>query len=165
MAAFVDRRASIKAELREIDGLILLTDAETDIEVRGHLARLAVIRLSGFVETSVRHMVNGYLDQHSSHRVLQFAQQQVGKLPNLNPTKLEQLVGAFDATWKQELTDFLAIDERRQTLGNLIGARHQLAHGGSTAISTAKVHTYHKVADESVAFLMDRFLPLVGAAT
>jgi len=157
--SFVDRRAAIAAELREIDELVLLADSQQDIDIRANLARLAVIRLSGFIETSVRHMLNGYLDEHTAYRVLRFAQSSVGKLPNLNPTKLENVVATFDAAWSGELHDFLAEDERRQTLANLIGARHTLAHGGSTAVSTAKMHEYHDIADKTVKFLMERFLP------
>lgn len=161
MTAYVDRRSAIRAELREIDELVLLADAAEELAVRGHLARLAVIRMSGFIESAVQHMASGYLEENSSHRVLTFAQAQVGKPMNLNPSKLEHLVGSFDTNWRDELTAFLAEDERRQSLGNLIGARHKLAHGGSKAISTANMHTYHKLADEVVKFLLDRFLPLV----
>ncbi|WP_028707695.1 HEPN domain-containing protein [Propionicicella superfundia] len=160
MTAYVDRRSAIKAELREIDELVLLADAAEELAVRGHLARLAVIRMSGFIESAVQHMANAYLEEHSSHRVLAFAQTQVGKQTNLNPTNLERLVGNFDAQWRAELTDFLAQDERRQSLGNLIGARHKLAHGGSQAISTANMHTYHRLTEEVVKFLLGRFLPL-----
>lgn len=162
MTAYVDRRSAIKAELREIDELVLLADAAEELQVRGHLARLAVIRMSGFIESAVQHMTNGYLVEHSSHRVLTFAQAQVGKQTNLSPVKLEHLVGNFDVQWRDELTAFLAQDERRQTLGNLIGTRHKLAHGGSRAISTANMHTYHRLTGEVVKFLLDRFLPLAG---
>jgi hypothetical protein len=160
---YVDRRATILAELREIDELVLLAGEQQDVDIRGHLARLAVIRLSGFVEFSLRNMLNGYLDENSSHRVLAFAQSQVGRLPNLNPARLEEIVGAFDSSWKQELTDFLAVDERRQALANLIGVRHTLAHGGSTAVSTSRLGVYHEIADATVRFLMDRFLPIPSA--
>ncbi len=163
MTAYVNRRAAIDAELREIDELVLLADAAEELAVRGHLARLAVIRMSGFIESAVQHMANGYLAEHSSFRVLTFAQAQVGKQSNLNPSKLEQLVGNFDVQWRDDLADFLAKDERRQSLGNLIGARHKLAHGGSKAISTGNMHTYHKLTDEIVKFLLDRFLPLAGS--
>lgn len=158
--SFVDRRASIRSELRQIDEIVLLVDGEVDLVKRGHLARLAVIRLSGFIEFSVRHILNAYLEENASHRVLRFGARNVGKLPNLNPSKLEQIVDSFDSDWKDELSVFLAEDERRQTLANLIGARHTLAHGGSTAVSTAKVHQYHEIAEATVDFLLRRFLPI-----
>jgi hypothetical protein len=162
MTRYVDRRSSIKGELQEIQDLVDLADGSDDLVVRGHLSRLAVIRMSGFIESSLRLMVNGYLAENSSYRVLRFAQGQVGRMPNLNPEKLEQVVASFDDSWRSELTEFLSRDERRQGLANLIGARHTLAHGGSTAVSTARMHDYMKIARETVDFLETRFLPLPG---
>ncbi len=157
---YVDRRAAIKAQLREIDNIVLLADAQDDLVVRDYLSRLAVIRLSGFIETSVEHMLNGFLEESTSHRVLKFGKRQVSRLPNMNPTKLEQLVGAFDANWESEFNQFLAQDERRQLLGNLINSRHALAHGGTSTVSSALLRQYHQVADETIEFLCGLFVPL-----
>ncbi|MBI3213155.1 MAG: hypothetical protein HYZ38_04985 [Mycobacterium sp.] len=157
---YVDRRAAVTAHIREIDEIIRYADQEDDLIVREYLNRLAVIRLSGFVEKSVEHMVNGYLEEHSSHRVLRYGQRQATRINNLNPAKLEQLVGSFDPDWESDLHEFLEKDENRQSLGNLIGARHALAHGGSSAVSSALLRGYHKIADEVIKFLLDRFLPL-----
>ncbi|AQA05021.1 hypothetical protein BVC93_24385 [Mycobacterium sp. MS1601] len=150
------------ARLKEIEEIILYADAEEDLIVKDYLHTLAVIRLSGFIEKSVEHMVNGFLEEHSSHRVLRYGQRQAARINNLNPAKLEQLVGSFDQGWEVELREFLAEDENRQSLGNLIGARHTLAHGGSTSVSSALLRGYQKIAEEVIYFLLDRFLPLPG---
>ncbi|MBB3750384.1 hypothetical protein FHT44_002845 [Mycolicibacterium sp. BK634] len=146
--------------MREIDEIVLYADQEEDLIVRGYLNHLAVIRLSGFIEKSVEHMVNGYLEENSSHRVLRYGQRQAARINNMNPAKLEQLLGSFDPSWEADLHAFLELDENRQTLGNLIGARHTLAHGGSTSVSSALLRTYHKIADEVIELLVERFLPL-----
>ncbi len=157
---YVDRRAAVFAHMREIDEIILYADSQEDLIVRDYLNRLAVIRLSGFIEKSVEHMVNGYLEEHSSYRVLRYGQRQAARLANLNPTRLEQLVGSFDPQWEADMHAFLEDDEHRQTLGNLIGARHSLAHGGSSAVSSALLRQYHEIAEQDINFLLDRFLPL-----
>ncbi|SDH52020.1 HEPN domain-containing protein [Agrococcus jejuensis] len=158
---YVDRRAEVRKHLREIEDLVLVADEQNDLVVRGHLQRLAVIRLSGFVEKTVEHVLNGYLEEHSSHRVLRFGKRQVSRLPNMNPSKLETWIGAFDDDWRLEFIDYLKVDERRQTLGNLVGARHKLAHGGAYGgLNGATLSGYHEVAEGVAEFLMERFLPL-----
>jgi glycogen synthase len=156
---YIDRRAAISRQISEIDEIVLLAEAQDDLVVREYLSRLAVIRLSGFVEKSVEFMLSGYLEENSSHRVLKFSQKQVARLPNLNPSKLEQVIGGFDESWQTALTQFLSHEERRQTLGNLISARHSLAHGGSSTVSTGLLRQYHEIATETVDLLSDMFLP------
>jgi hypothetical protein len=157
---YVDRRREIQIQLREIDAIVRQMEAQQDIEVRGHLSRFAVIRLSGLLEYCLELMIVGFLEEHSSGKVLAYASAQAWRISNLNPDKLESLVGQFDDDWRQDLHRFLEVDERRQTLGNLIGARHTLAHGKSTSVSTALLHTYHDVAVQAIEILLDLFIPL-----
>lgn len=121
--------------------------------------QLAVIKLSGYVEYCVNRMITGYLEEHSSHRVLAFSRRQAERLTNLNPAKLEQLIASFDADWHHTLQTFLDQDENRQSLGNLIGARHKLAHGGDTRATAGILAEYRRVAYETVTLLFELFLP------
>lgn len=156
---YVDRRSAIHRELREIDGIILWARAATDLEVRDYLKRLAVIRLSGYIETSVEHMINGYLEENSGHRILNFGRSQASRITNLNPAKLEALIGNFDNEWRVQLSKFLSTDERRQTLGNLIDARHKLAHGKTASVYESTLDRYHELAEQLVSMLSNMFLP------
>jgi hypothetical protein len=162
---YIDRRAGVSRQISEIEEIVSLAESQDDLVVREYLSRLAVIRLSGFVEKSVEFMLNGYLEENTSHRVLKFSQKQVSRLPNLNPSKLEQVVGGFDESWQASLTEFLSHEERRQTLGNLISARHSLAHGGSSTVSTGLLRQYHQIATETINLLLDLFLPKPGRPT
>ena len=163
-ARYVNRRVEIQRQLQEIDELVLLADEQDEPLLRNALARLAVVRLSGFIEKALEHMITGYLEENSSGRVLSFGRSQAARISNLNPDKLETLVGRFDDDWRDALHDFLSEDERRQALGNLIGARHLLAHGGHQTVSMLLLEQYHSVAEATVKLLMDFFLPLPGRA-
>lgn len=160
---YVDRRSAIRRDLEEINAIINLARKADDIDVRNYLTRLSVIRLSGFIETSVENMINGYLEEHSSYRVLNFGRSQASRISNLNPAKLEALVGNFDGEWRVLLSGFLAEDERRQTLGNLIDARHKLAHGKSAAVNMLTLERYQELAKEVVNLLSEMFIPYVSS--
>ncbi|WP_411700464.1 HEPN domain-containing protein [Conyzicola sp.] len=159
-ARFVDRRSSIKQQLAEIDTIILLAGETDDLVARVYLELFAVVRLSGFIESSVGHMVHGYLEENAAHRVQNFGKRQTKRLPSMTPENLEQLVSSFDSDWAASLTEYLAKDENRQTLSNLIGARHALAHGSTTNVSGSLLRQYHRVAESVVQLLEDMFIPL-----
>jgi len=159
---YVDRRSLIKHEMREIDDIILVADQSQDLAARDYLTRMAVIRLSGYLETCMEHMVNGFLEENSSHRVLAFGRSQAARIQNLNPSKLEALIGNFDSEWRDVINEFLAEDERRQTLGNLIDARHKLAHGKTSSVLPSTLARYHHLAEQLVDLLASLFLPVNG---
>ncbi|GAA1738724.1 HEPN domain-containing protein [Microbacterium paludicola] len=157
---YVDHRSEVLKRLAEIDEVVRRANDQSDLIDQAYLMQLAVIKLSGHVEYCVGRMIAGYLEEHSSHRVLAFSKRQAERITNLNPAKLEQLVGGFDPDWQRALTDFLNTDENRQSLGNLIGARHKLAHGGATRATAPILAEYRKVANATVNLLFDLFLPV-----
>jgi hypothetical protein len=159
MTRYVDRRQTLKKQLQDIDLVMLQAEVATDLDVKSYLQRFAIVRLSGYLETSVELMVNGYLEENSAHRILRYGQANAKKIMNLNPDKLENLLGSFDSGWRESLHNFLAIDERRQTLGNLIKARHDLAHGKSTGADAQTLERYHTLAEATVRHLADLLLP------
>ncbi len=156
---YVDCRSQVQRDLREIDQIILSAEDAEDALVRAYLYHFSVVRLSGFLEKSVEAILRGYLEHHTSHRVLKFAGRQLSRLPNMTPEKMEQLVGSFDDDWRNEFSEFLGRDERRQTLGNLIAARHNLAHGGASKVSGTLLHEYYAISQDTVSFLLERFHP------
>lgn len=157
---YVDHRAEVTKRLAEIDEVVQRANEQSDLVDQAYLMQLAVIKLSGYVEYCVGRMISGYLEEHSSHRVLAFSKRQAERITNLNPAKLEQLVAGFDSDWHDQLQDFLNRDENRQSLGNLIGARHKLAHGGETRATASILTEYRRVAHETVTLLFDLFLPV-----
>lgn len=160
---YVDHRAEVARRLADIDEIVRRANEQTDLVDQALLMQLAVIKLSGFLEYCVGRMIAGFLEENTSHRVLAFSKRQADRITNLNPEKLEQLVASFDTSWRDQLHEFLEKDENRQSLGNLIGARHKLAHGGETRANATILADYRRVAHETVTMLSDLFLPVRGA--
>jgi RiboL-PSP-HEPN len=157
---YVDRRAEIGRRKRDVDALILLAAEAEDPEVQQAVVRLAIVRLSGFIEVSVRHMIHGYCEEHTTHRVLKFAIAQVAKLPNLASDALIKTVGQFDVDWADTVREYLDGEERKQDLNNLIGARHLVAHGEDGTLTLKTLWRYQALVEGLIAMLQDMFLPL-----
>jgi hypothetical protein len=155
-----DTRSDLRKEFAQVDEIISLASNADEIAVTAYLQSLAVIRLSGAMESSMTQMVNCFLDEHTNHRVLSFSKHQARKLKSMNASNLEELVGSFDKNWRTELSAFLEKDENRNSLNNLIGARHALAHGGGARISSSLVREYREVAKETVSILQEMFVPI-----
>ncbi|MCT1394388.1 HEPN domain-containing protein [Microbacterium sp. p3-SID338] len=153
----------MRNRLAEIDDIVKRANEQSDLIDQAYLMQLAVIKLSGHIDYCVERMIAGYLEEHTSSRVLAFAKRQAERLTNLNPAKLEQIVGSFDPDWQKAVKAFLDTDENRQSLGNLIAARHKVAHGGTTKATAQILTEYRKVASATVDVLFDLFLPLSGS--
>lgn len=157
---YFDHRAEVRRNLADIDEVVSNAVEQEDLLVQSYLIRYATIRLSGAVEQAMVTMVRGFLQENTSHRVLRYSSQHANRINNLNPSKLETLVRSFDEQWARELEVFLGEDERRQTLGNLIQARHDLAHGKSSSVNASRLELYRTIATETVDLLFDWFLPI-----
>lgn len=156
---YVDRRAEIARRRRDIDDLVLLAQECQDPETQRALVSLTIVRLSGFVESSVRLMIQGYAEEHSSHRILKFVIGQSQRLPSATAENLIKTVGQLDPDWTSELKDFLAQEERKQDLNNLIGARHLVAHGEDQSLTIKTLWRYQALVDALVSMMQKQFLP------
>jgi len=155
-----DTRSELHKEFAQVDEIISLALSADDIAIAAYLQSLAVIRLSGAMESSTAQMINCFLDENTSFRVLNFSKVQARRLKSMNASNLEDLVGSFDKGWRETLSRYLEEDENRNSLNNLIGARHALAHGGGSRISSSLVREYRDVAKGTVDILQEMFIPI-----
>lgn len=161
---YIDHRAEVQRSLAEIDEIVDQALKQDDLLVQSFLIRFATIRLSGHFEQALGIMIRGFLMENTTHRVLRFSSKQASRLSNLNPRKLGEIVMSFDEQWARELDSFLSNDERRQSLGNLIQSRHDLAHGKNSVVSASKLEQYRSVAIETIDLLFEWFLPIKGGS-
>lgn len=130
------RRAKHSHEVRsqigrlksQLDELYLRADPRSisNPEVAGDLARYLCVRVSGYLEQSTGVILRGYCEKNSWGDAQQFAMSWLDRTPNLSSQTLLQLVGRFNKTSADELSQFLTIDERGSSLNALIGIRNDI---------------------------------------
>lgn len=129
---------------------------QDDLEVCSDFARYLCVLVSGFVENAITVLATAYCRNRSQPPVGNYAGSQLGRLQNLNSERLMQVVGAFEGTWREELSGFLD-GPRRDALDSVLSLRNQIAHGRSVGLTYVRIHEYYSCIKEIVSFLEKRF--------
>lgn len=78
---YVDQRAEVQKRPDEIDDGVERANNQSDLIDQAYFMQLAVIKLSGHIEYCVGRMIAGYLEEHTSHRVLAFSNDRLNESP------------------------------------------------------------------------------------
>jgi len=150
--------ARLQSQLNELAHLASTT---SDDDARPFLARLLVIRSSGYLEQTAFEVFRYYISACSGGQVKSFAHTWVEKTRNPSAHNLEEMVGRFDAEWREQFGAFLDDqDERlRRELAFLINTRNQIAHGLNEGIGLQKALQLKGVAIEIANWIVAQFRP------
>lgn len=129
---------------------------DDDLEVRSDFARYLCILVSGFIENAMTVLATAYCRERSQVPVGNYAGNQLRRLQNLNSKRLEQVVGTFERSWRDELNGFLE-GPRKEALDSVLSLRNQIAHGGSVGLTYVRIQEYYSHIKEIVDFLEKRF--------
>jgi hypothetical protein len=153
------------SSLREkLDDLTALVQAppHPDPMVLGVMSRMLVIRASGYIEQSAKAIARAHVEQRSGGRVRTFALTWLEWSRNPTPDHLTELVGRFDANFRDELLELLEKDDQRllRELSLLVDRRNKIAHGLNEGVTRDKAVALANVAIEVTDWLVLRFNPV-----
>ncbi len=134
---------SVVREKQRLDRTFSLVEhMQLDPEVMSHWARYLCILTSGFIETSVRLILQNYVTEHAGKSVADFIQSRIEQLTNLNDEKISQLLGAFDPRWR-DLFQGKRSEKQKDAIDSVLANRHQIAHGRSVSLTLARMKQYY----------------------
>lgn len=84
--------------------------------------------------------------------------QNVRRLSNLNAQRLIEVVGAFDAEWRDELETFV-VNEYKAALDGIVALRNQVAHGIHVEVTLPRVSEYYARIKQIIDRLADLLTP------
>lgn len=141
---FDQRRAKIRSLFRRAKQLASQKNSDQDfqseIELQGEIARYAVIRISGLIETTVRDCYGEYAKSQSSPSVHRYVAQRLERFRNPNFSDIIQLAGSFNEDWRKELEQIDS--EIKEALDIIVNIRNVVAHGGDTGMTLTKAEGY-----------------------
>src|ERR1019366_3627148 len=106
---------------------LLLGDNDGAQEAQSDYARHICVLVSGYVERSLAEIILAYAEGKCPAPLRSFLENTVKRLTNVDKDRLLQIVGSFDAKWRDELEAFVQ-DERQVALNSIVGLRNEIAH-------------------------------------
>jgi len=153
---------SLRSNLDDLARLVDTTAVGTPhAEHLPWLARLLVVRTSGYLEQTVHEVTRAHIAHRSGGVVRSFAHSWLERSRNPRPDALEQLVGRFDASWAEELTSMFEEDDQelRRELSFLVDRRNKIAHGLNEGLTPRKALTLIPVAETVADWFILRLNP------
>jgi len=117
-----------------------------DYELQSHWARYLCVLVSGYLETSIRHLYGEYAAKRSSIQVAGFVSDQLEFFQNPNMQKIMELAGSFSRDWRRELEELE--DEVRLAVDSIVNNRNQISHGEDVGISHGTLKRYYESANQ-----------------
>jgi RiboL-PSP-HEPN len=108
------------------------------------------VRVAGFLENAVEEIYGELIDHAASEPVARFAAKALGRIQNPKAGRFVEIAGSFKDSWASALESFLAENGRGEAIDSIMTNRHQVAHGGYSGITIARVANY---LDKSVEVL------------
>ena len=115
-----------------------------------HWSRYLVVLLSGYMETSIRHICMQHVESRSAPSVRSFSESALSLgLQNPNSEKIVQLVGLFDSEFRTKLTRFIE-GERKEAIDSMVSARNRIAHGEDSGVTMGTAKNWFRLSKEVV---------------
>ena len=129
-------------QLQQIDGV--------DDEIRAQFVWYLCVRTSGYVETSIRTILNEYVSSQTSNAsIISFIDEQVRHSRRMRFNEIATLVGRFSSEWEKRLRNSTP-EEPKPSLGNIVTNRNNIAHGYDVNLSLRDLGKWFEDAQEVV---------------
>lgn len=158
------RNREVQQRLGQLYNLIdRAGDATRDINLQGHWGRYLCVMAAAFLERSLQAIYSDFASGSSSPNAARFVSNRLGRVTNPNSETFLEIAGAFNPVWRAELESLFDDDPHltKGAINSIMSARNNIAHGGTTEITVARVREY---LDRSVAVLEFIENQCIGAA-
>ena len=136
-------RIAVQAKDR-LDGLFnKVNEFAGDLELQSHWARYLCVRVSGFIEISVRAILVEYAKNRSDRSIANYVERQLNRFQNPNMERLVQLLRSFNPAWADELKDATK-GEPKDAIDSIRANRNRIAHGENANITYATISQYYQ---------------------
>jgi hypothetical protein len=124
-------------------------------QLEAQWATYLTIRLSGFLETSIRHIFLSYCDQKAHPKIIKYigGSLEASRSQNMKPDVILNLAGSFNKQWKEKLDLYLVDDGRKEAIESIINIRNSAAHGGASSITYSSVKEYYEKIWDVIIYL------------
>jgi len=147
------RSINIVSFENKLKSLFELIDTLPDDDlIRSHWARYLCILSYGYVETSVRTILQEYTKNKSHQFISNFVEKRLEQFRNATMNNIKSLIQAFSQSWVESIIEDID-HEIIDAVNSLANNRHQIAHGKNTAVSFVYVKNWHTKSVDLIKYL------------
>jgi hypothetical protein len=153
-------KKTILASRRKLDDLfdyIKELRKLNNFELEAQWATYLCIRVSGFLETSIRAIYIEYCSNKSHPNISKYvaANLESNRSQNMRPENILSLALSFNEDWKRKLETYILEDGRKEAIESVINIRNSAAHGGTMSVSYVNVNNYYKKILDVIEFITE----------
>ena len=113
---------------------------------------------SGFVEESLRVLLEEYARQRSAPYIQNFVRKQVGIVTNCKTSRILEILSKFSQHWADSFNEQIKAqspitDEIKNSIDSVIANRHDIAHGRNVGITYARISAYYSNIKKAIDIL------------
>ena len=114
-----------------------------DPELQSDFAKYLCVLVSGYIERAMVELVLEHVRGKGAPTLLRFVEQRTRTFTNANTSRIQELLGSFDPTWRQQLEENVLVDEWKDAVDSVISLRNIIAHGGSVGLTYGRISQYY----------------------
>ena len=150
----VDQQDRLKRLFEYADNL--QDNPEIDTEIKAHFAQYLCIQTSGFIETSVKTILQEYVRSKTKDQpTLNLVNARMKRTLNPARSTLLPFIGEFSKDWSESIKVGLR-NELGTSLDSVVSIRNQIAHGEDVTLALHDMQEYFEHAQEVVQLVYEQ---------
>jgi hypothetical protein len=142
----------------KIENILKKYKPTNDDELKRDIARYVCVLVSGYIEESLRLLINEYVRGKSTPIIQHYVDSNIKRITNCKYNKIVEILNAFHPPWAADFSSIIEAQEPipnqyKDSIDSVVTTRHKIAHGKNTGISIVKIEEYFKNVDKAVAIL------------
>ncbi|MBO1069911.1 MAG: hypothetical protein HEQ13_11290 [Dolichospermum sp. DEX189] len=143
---------SILAHRQRIDNLFKKVALFEELEIKSEWSKYLCILVSGFIEESLRVLLEKYCENKASANIQKFVGKKIDNITNCKTEKIKRILLEFSSDWENEFTNKIN-DQIKTAIDNVVQNRHKIAHGKSIPMSYHNILNYYNNVKKAVEIL------------
>ncbi|WP_413174208.1 HEPN domain-containing protein [Anabaena azotica] len=151
---------SILAHRKRIDNLFTKVSSIPieESEMRSEWSRYLCVLVSGFIEESLRVLLEKYCEGKAVPNIQNLVRKQIQDITNCKTNRIIEILGKFSTNWETEFRNKIESESKidgeiKNAIDTVINNRHSIAHGRSTPMSYSNISNYYKNVKKAVEIL------------
>lgn len=148
---------------RQIKAIKLLFDKTNtacgeDYKLMSHWAKYLCVATAGLLENALPSLFADLIQSAASTHVTAYVKNRLSKIKNPATGRFLETAGAFKTEWKDNLTQYVDTDGRREAIDSIMENRNKIAHGKPSNITVAYIRDYMTKSVEVLEFIESRLV-------